>query len=216
MKAQLAILRKLNAPEELIKSFIEVCEINDRLCEVRASYNELLEEKCAQFGFNLILDEGWFFRPYNCGGEARRSDTAPSQSDPEGPAIEQAYRRGFDQGFADCVHLVDQKALNAIKLRQLEIHKWRTRRVQEFGSQPGALEKPDRNIFGGRSAISLKIRWKIFSRDGFRCRACGAGTMDGVRLEVDHVIAVSLGGSDQYENLQTLCFDCNRGKSNLP
>jgi hypothetical protein len=33
-------------------------------------------------------------------------------------------------------------------------------------------------------------------------------------LEVDHIEPVSKGGSDEYANLITSCFDCNRGKSN--
>ncbi len=33
-------------------------------------------------------------------------------------------------------------------------------------------------------------------------------------MEVDHVIPISLGGSDDYYNLVTACFLCNRGKCN--
>ena len=32
-------------------------------------------------------------------------------------------------------------------------------------------------------------------------------------MEVDHIIAVSKGGSNESDNLITSCFDCNRGKS---
>ena len=48
-------------------------------------------------------------------------------------------------------------------------------------------------------------------RDSFTCVKCGANGV-GIRLEVDHKIPVSQGGSDTLDNLQTLCFDCNRGK----
>lgn len=61
---------------------------------------------------------------------------------------------------------------------------------------------------------SLSNRYKILKRDNFHCCLCGRGTEDGVKLEVDHKTPRSLGGSDTADNLWTLCFDCNRGKSN--
>lgn len=39
-------------------------------------------------------------------------------------------------------------------------------------------------------------------------------TSEGVTLEVDHIIPVSKGGKTVMTNLQALCWDCNRGKSN--
>ncbi|MFQ5431805.1 MAG: HNH endonuclease [Nitrospinota bacterium] len=33
-----------------------------------------------------------------------------------------------------------------------------------------------------------------------------------IKLEVDHKVPISKGGSDSLDNLQTLCFKCNRGK----
>jgi len=43
---------------------------------------------------------------------------------------------------------------------------------------------------------------------------CGAKPPD-VKLEVDHKTPVSLGGKDDTSNLWTVCFECNRGKSNV-
>lgn len=65
-----------------------------------------------------------------------------------------------------------------------------------------------------RLAISPRLRFRIFKRDGYRCQICGFSAQDGARLEVDHKIAVSRGGNDDASNLWTLCFDCNRGKHN--
>lgn len=61
---------------------------------------------------------------------------------------------------------------------------------------------------------SLSSRYKIMKRDNFHCCLCGRGAEDGVKLEVDHKTPRSLGGPDTADNLWTLCFDCNRGKSN--
>mgnify|MGYP001179712174 FL=1 len=60
-------------------------------------------------------------------------------------------------------------------------------------------------------AITRKLRFEVFKRDNFTCRYCGRKTPE-VILEVDHVIPVSKGGTDDFENLVTSCFECNRGK----
>lgn len=63
--------------------------------------------------------------------------------------------------------------------------------------------------------ITKKIRFEIFKRDGFKCAYCGKEP-PGIVLEVDHIEAKSNGGTDDFENLITSCFDCNRGKRNIP
>ena len=64
-------------------------------------------------------------------------------------------------------------------------------------------------------AISKKIRFEVFKRDGFRCAYCGKAP-PLVILEVDHIDPKSKGGKDHINNLLTACFDCNRGKKNIP
>jgi 5-methylcytosine-specific restriction endonuclease McrA len=49
-----------------------------------------------------------------------------------------------------------------------------------------------------------------------RCAMCGRTAVDhGVVLQVDHKIPKALGGTDELENLQPLCEECNRGKKDL-
>jgi hypothetical protein len=62
---------------------------------------------------------------------------------------------------------------------------------------------------------SLALRFLVLKRDRFRCTSCGRSpaTVAGLVLEVDHIVAWSKGGRTVAENLQALCFDCNRGKS---
>lgn len=64
-------------------------------------------------------------------------------------------------------------------------------------------------------AISKKIRFEVFKRDGFTCAYCGK-TPPTVILEIDHIHPRSKGGKDTKDNLLTACEDCNRGKSNIP
>lgn len=51
----------------------------------------------------------------------------------------------------------------------------------------------------------------VLKRDRFRCKFCGSNE----RLEVDHIIPWSAGGSDDMDNLRTLCHRCNTERSNF-
>lgn len=64
-------------------------------------------------------------------------------------------------------------------------------------------------------SLSKRLRFDIFKRDGFTCGYCGLKP-PGVILEVDHILPVSGGGTDEEENLITSCFACNRGKADQP
>ena len=78
--------------------------------------------------------------------------------------------------------------------------------------KPKPKPKPKRNK---RVGIGNSLRFKIFMRDNFTCQYCGVNKEeDGVKLEVDHIIPVSKGGTNKKSNLTTACFRCNRGKSN--
>jgi len=67
-------------------------------------------------------------------------------------------------------------------------------------------------IFMKRISITKKTRFEVFKRDSFSCQYCYAKPPK-VPLEIDHIIPVSKGGTNQIDNLVTACFDCNRGKS---
>lgn len=61
-------------------------------------------------------------------------------------------------------------------------------------------------------AVSKRLRYEILRRDNHACRYCGATAPD-VKLAVDHVAPVALGGSDEPTNLVAACVACNSGKS---
>ena len=67
-----------------------------------------------------------------------------------------------------------------------------------------------------RVLMTKKLREHIKNRDNFTCCTCGNSTHSepNLLLEIDHIIPVSKGGYTVEENLQTLCWKCNRSKSN--
>lgn len=67
-----------------------------------------------------------------------------------------------------------------------------------------------------RKPIPAKLQLKVFKRDNYKCRICGKSpsTHPELSLEIDHFLPVSKGGTNDIDNLQTLCIVCNRGKGN--
>jgi transposase-like protein len=61
--------------------------------------------------------------------------------------------------------------------------------------------------------VSLNTRYKILKRDRFRCQSCGGTPELGYVLQVDHITPLSKGGETVEDNLRTLCWMCNSGKS---
>lgn len=54
------------------------------------------------------------------------------------------------------------------------------------------------------------LTWKVFKRDKYTCKHCGSQE----NLSIDHIKPVTKGGTDDIENLQTLCKRCNSKKGN--
>ncbi len=70
------------------------------------------------------------------------------------------------------------------------------------------------SIQGQRALMTSSLREKIKSRDNFCCKKCSLSIREekNLLLEIDHIIPLSKGGLTSEENLQTLCWRCNRTK----
>ncbi len=76
------------------------------------------------------------------------------------------------------------------------------------------LVKFRKSIDGQRALMTSQLRERIKFRDCFTCKICGVSTNDekNLLLEIDHIIPLSKGGITSENNLQTLCWRCNRSK----
>jgi hypothetical protein len=101
----------------------------------------------------------------------------------------------------------DDDGLGADDVKAL-VHQ-RERRLQQKLQTARSLMNADEVGRPTRIAISSEIRRAVFERDGGQCVECESR----FDLQYDHVLPVALGGATTIENLQLLCADCNRRKS---
>ena len=63
-----------------------------------------------------------------------------------------------------------------------------------------------------RIPIPPEVRKYVFLRDKYQCQSCGKTSAE-TELNIDHIIPLASGGSNDISNLQTLCRNCNQRKS---
>lgn len=78
----------------------------------------------------------------------------------------------------------------------------------------GSCIKFQKSVAGQRALMTKHLREKIKNRDNYTCLKCGNSTSNepNLLLEIDHKIPLSKGGLTTEDNLQTLCWRCNRSK----
>ena len=79
------------------------------------------------------------------------------------------------------------------------------------------LESSNTTTHTTKREINLRLRFRVMARDNFKCCKCGKSpaTDPSVILHVDHIKPWAKGGETTIDNLQTLCSECNLGKSDL-
>lgn len=85
----------------------------------------------------------------------------------------------------------------------------RERRLQQKLKTAHSLMRAEASGIPSRVPIPGDLRRLVFERDGGRCVECESN----FDLQYDHILPVALGGATTAENLQLLCADCNRRKS---
>ena len=64
-----------------------------------------------------------------------------------------------------------------------------------------------------REPISGSVRYEVLRRANQRCECCGVSVADKP-IDVDHIVPRSLGGANDINNYQALCYECNTNKGN--
>lgn len=128
------------------------------------------------------------------------------------------YKRRFGgwrkalEAFVEYINLVSSEEIDEEEIKENKIND------QDNISKTVNVEKPlQKNGHRTSRNINARMRFKVLERDNFKCCACGASPAKdpSVELHVDHIIPWSKGGETVLDNLQTLCANCNLGKSNL-
>ena len=60
-----------------------------------------------------------------------------------------------------------------------------------------------------------KLRKKALSRDNYLCQVCYSTKVLTAATEVDHIVQKSKGGTDSLDNLQSICHQCHKDKTNI-
>lgn len=81
--------------------------------------------------------------------------------------------------------------------------------IYSFYHQSSKSEDSTKNQNLKRETINKTVKNDVWKRDEGKCVECGSNE----KLEFDHIIPFSKGGSSTYRNIQLLCEPCNRKKS---
>ncbi len=86
--------------------------------------------------------------------------------------------------------------------------------LQDFAQYLNALIKYRASTKYQRQLMTPLLREAILSRDHFTCKYCGVSkdNESHLLLEVDHILPIAKGGITAEDNLQSLCWKCNRSK----
>lgn len=85
-----------------------------------------------------------------------------------------------------------------------------------LAKRPKSSQEPI-NKHRTKRAVNDRLRFRIMRRDNFKCQDCGRSPAidPKIILHVDHIKPWSKGGETTFENLRTLCSNCNIGKGNI-
>jgi hypothetical protein len=96
----------------------------------------------------------------------------------------------------------DELTAEEVRLLLLERERRRAKQIERARAHSEGLETPQ------RQSIPDEVKLFVWQRDGGKCIRCATDA----NLEFDHIIPLTMGGSNTARNIQLLCQDCNRAK----
>ncbi|KKU76575.1 MAG: HNH endonuclease domain protein [Parcubacteria group bacterium GW2011_GWA2_47_64] len=119
------------------------------------------------------------------------------------------YRYKFNGWSNACLKFIEHKMGGSIVVEPM------TEKTAETDTRVIAEGKAQHVKISYSRNIPMSMRIRVLDRDNFRCVFCGRSpaTDLGIKLHIDHIVPFSKGGKTTLENLQTLCQECNLGKS---
>ena len=123
---------------------------------------------------------------------------------------------GVAEGFCAAVELSYAERDQLLELCRQRLDAFRMQRGEEVGCL--LTQKPAASGTGAASAPQSAARSKSESSPAPKAAANAAAqavawqTPQQRALEVDHIVPKNHGGSDDFSNLQSLCFRCNAAK----
>ena len=65
----------------------------------------------------------------------------------------------------------------------------------------------------GYGSAWVKLRAWILQHDGYLCQPCKRAGRVTPATEVDHIVGKAVGGDDSADNLEAICTDCHKAKT---
>lgn len=166
--------------------------------------------RCWTEEFHRCRDEGFYFRLVRSLPPGARFVVEVRTGLWAGDGVSHEFRdmaEALDISEAD-VREIYERALDV--LWPLANHG--ERRPTTHRAAEGAPSQKPKRKHKDRRKVSPRVRFEVFQEDEYRCRICGVSADSGAVLHIDHIIPVSRGGTNEKDNLQTLCAECNFGK----
>ncbi len=169
---------------------------NARLVKLPWSFSGMLSGRYAVQSGKRVLAARWKEEPFNA-LQAEQKDT---------PVAVLSNGKKMLWYFHDSFYW-DDDGLDRDDIKALVLQ--RERRLQQKLQTARSLMRAEEAGKPTRIPIPAELRRVVFERDGGRCVQCGSN----FDLQYDHILPVALGGATTVENLQILCAECNRAKS---